>query len=137
MQRKENKKRKGSFYEEFASELDIFDSTLGVPEWAFGYREELIRKLTAQTKSVCRFVKGLGLNFKIKWPIEINGTWKFADLYFPKQRTVIVINNPMKDFRPCGLPSDRAEFFKDRFRVVEIETLADLRRRMERKRETV
>lgn len=28
------------------------------------------------------------------------------------------------------MPSDRAEFFKDRFRVVEIETLAELKRKM-------
>ena len=131
--RGKTKNNKVSFYEEFAVELDLFDSTLSVPAWAFDYREGIIRKLIAETKRICRFVKSLGLNFKIKWPVEINGTWKFADLYFPKQRTVIVVNNPMNDFRPCCMPSDRAEFFRERYRVVEVETLADLKRKMERK----
>lgn len=132
---KKTKSNRTDFYSEFDAELDIFDSTLGVPAWAFDYRESMIRKLTAETKRICRFVKSLGLRFKIKWPVEINGSWKYADLYFPKQRTVIVINNPMNDFRPCCMRSERAEFFKDRFRVIEIETLADLKRKMERKAE--
>lgn len=131
------KSEKVGFYEEFAVELDLFDSTLGVPVWVFDYRETMIRKLTAETKRICRFVKSLGLNFKIKWPIEINGKCKFADLYFPKQRTVVIINNPMNDFRPCCMPSDRAEFFRERYRVVEVETLADLKRRIEQKKERV
>lgn len=128
------KSKRVGFYEEFAVELDLFDSTLSVPAWAFDYREDMIPKLTAETKRICRFVKELGLSFKIKWPIEINGRWKYADLYFPKQRTVIIVNNPVNDFRPCCMPSDRAEFFRERYRVVEIETLADLKHKMERKK---
>lgn len=77
-----NNRVKAGFYEEFAIELDIFDSTLNIPGWYFGKREDMIRKLTAETKRICRFVKSLGLEFKIKWPIEINGSWKYADLYF-------------------------------------------------------
>lgn len=132
-----SEKTKLGFYEEFAVELDIFDSTQGIPDWYFNKREDLIRKLTSETKKICRFVKSLGLNFKIKWPIEIDGSWKYADLYFPKKRTVIIINNPMNGFRPCCLSSERAEFFKERYRVVEIETLSDLKRKIERKKERV
>jgi hypothetical protein len=135
MQRKlKNKTDKIDFYVEFAAELDIFDSTLSVPSWTFDYREQLIRKLTGETRRICRFVKSLGLAFKIKWPIEINGTWKYADLYFPRQRTVVIVNNPMNDHRPCCMPSYRAEFFRERYRVVEIETVADLKRLMARKK---
>lgn len=63
------KSERVSFYEEFAVELDLFDSTLGIPGWVFDYREAMLRKLTVETKRVCRFVKSLGLSFKIKWPI--------------------------------------------------------------------
>lgn len=130
-----NRPRKPEFWEEFAAELDIFDSTLNAPEWTFDYREDQIRKISTNFKKICRRLKEMGLGFKIKWPVEIDGKWKFADIYFPRQRVVIIQTNPMKDFRPCGLPSYRAEFFQQRYRVVEIETVADLERKMRIKAE--
>ena len=39
------------FWEEFAAELDIFDSILGLPAWTFDYRDDLmaIHPSTAST----------------------------------------------------------------------------------------
>lgn len=119
------------FLIEFASELDIFDSTLDIPAWTFDYRDDLICKIGPELKKICRKLKTLGLNFKIKWPVEIDGKWKFADVFFPKQRTVLMVTNAMAlSCRPHWMLSDRAEFFRDRFRVIEVETLADLERKM-------
>lgn len=137
---KTNKKRvkkstRPRFWEEFAAELDIFDSTLGLPAWTFDYRDDLIRKISPELKKICRRLKDMGLYFKIKWPVEIDGKWKFADVFFPRQRTVLIMVNPMNDFRPCCMLSDRAEFFRDRYRVVEVETLAELERKMRIKAE--
>lgn len=82
-------------------------------------------------KKICRRLKEIGLSFKIKWPVEIDGKWKFADVYFPRQRTVLMVTNAMAiGCRPHWMLSDRAEFFKGRFRVVEVETLAELERKM-------
>lgn len=89
------------FLADLATEFDIFDSTQSLPQWAFGYRDDLIRKIGPELKKICRKLKSLGLNFKIKWPVEIDGKWKFADV-----------------------------FFRDRFRIVEVETLAELERKM-------
>lgn len=123
--------RKPQFWEEFAAELDIFDSTLDIPAWTFDYRDDLIRKIGPELKKICRRLKELGLDFKIKWPVEIDGKWKFADVYFPRQRAVLMVTNAMAVAgRPHWMLSDRAEFFKDRFRVVEVETLAELERKM-------
>lgn len=128
--------RKPQFWEEFAAELDIFDSTLDVPSWIFDYRDDLIRKISPEMKKICRRLKEIGLTFKIKWPVEIDGMWKFADVYFPRQRTVLIVTNAMAlSGRPHWMRSDRAEFFKDRFRVVEVESLAELERKMLTKRE--
>lgn len=124
------------FWEEFAAELDIFDSTLGLPAWTFDYRDDLIRKISPELKKICRRLKDMGLYFKIKWPVEIDGRWKFADVFFPRQRTVLIMGNPMNDFRPSCMLSDRAEFFRDRYRVVEVETLAELERKMQIKART-
>lgn len=131
--RKKSKIRpqKPQFWEEFAAELDIFDSTLNIPAWTFDYRDDLIRKINPELKKICRRLKEIGLSFKIKWPVEIGGKWKFADVYFPRQRTVLMVTNAMAiGCRPHWMLSDRAEFFKDRFRVVEVETLAELERKM-------
>ena len=119
------------FLADFATELDIFDSTQSLPQWAFDYRDDLIRKIGPELKKICRKLKSLGLNFKIKWPVEIDGKWKFADLFFPKRRTVLMVTNAMAvGCRPHWMLSDRAEFFRDRFRIVEVETLAELERKM-------
>lgn len=95
------------FLADLATKLDIFDSTQSLPQWAFGYRDDLIRKIGPELKKICRKLKSLGLNFKIKWPVEIDGKWKFADV-----------------------------FFRDRFRIVEAETLAELERKMSIKVQT-
>ena len=129
--------RKPQFWEEFAAELDIFDSSLDIPAWTFGYRDDLIRKIGPELKKICRKLKFLGLNFKIKWPVEIDGKWKFADVFFPKQRTVLMVTNAMAvGCRPHWMLSDRAEFFRDRFRIVEVEMLAELERKMSIKVQT-
>lgn len=99
--------RRTEFWEEFAAELDIFDSTMAIPSWAFDYRDDLIRKIGPELKKICRKLKSIGLNFKIKWPVEIDGKWKFADV-----------------------------FFRDRFRIVEVETLTELERKMSIKVQT-
>ena len=122
------------FLADLATKLDIFDSTQSMPQWAFGYRDDLIRKIGLELKKICRKLKSLGLNFKIKWPVEIDGKWKFADVFFPKQRTVLMVTNAMAvGCRPHWMLSDRAEFFRDRFRIVEVETLAELERKMQLK----
>ena len=45
----------------------------------------------------------------------------------------MVTNAKALGSRPHWMLSDRAEFFKDRFRVVEIENVRDLERKMEMK----
>lgn len=128
---KEKKNLLSGFLSDFAAELDIFDSTLNIPAWTFDYRDDLIRKISPELRKICRRLKSLGLNFKIKWPIEIDGKWKFADVYFPRQRTVLMVTNAIAlGTRPHWVLSDRAEFFRDRFRVVEVETLEELEHKM-------
>ena len=119
---------------DFAAEIDFFDSNLAVPQWVFDYRDDLLRKISPELRRICYTLKQLGLTFKIKWPVEIDGKCKFADVIFPRQRVVLMVANPMElAGRPCWMLSDRSEFFKDRYRVVEVETLEDLQRKMDAK----
>lgn len=119
---------------DFATEIDLFDSNLGVPRWVFDYRDDILRKISPELRRICYALKQLGLTFKIKWPVEIDGKWKFADILFPRQRTVLTVANPMElADKPHWMLSDRSEFFKDRYRVVEVETLEELQRKIETK----
>lgn len=121
-------RREPRFTEEMRNELNMSGSALHFPDWVYIVRESQIRKLTSNAKKICRYVKSLGYDFKIKWPIVIDGKWKFADIYFPRQRTVLLFANPMGNLRPCGLPSYRAEFFCGNYRVVEVEDVSDVER---------
>ncbi len=138
---KQNKRNRTTVLEQFivdfACELDLFDSGTVFPSWVFDYRDDHIRKLSPEMRKIAKWLRGMGLRFKMKWPIEIDGKWKFADFFFPKQRTVIIVANPMENFSPIGMSGERARFFHDRFRVIEIETLADLERKMRMKAATV
>ncbi len=122
------------FCQNFVAEIDVFDSDLRIPAWIFNCRDNLIRKISPELRKICQRLKGLGLTFKIKWPVEIEGKWGFADVFFPRQRTVLMVTNAMAVAgRPHWMLSDRAEFFKGRFRVVEVETLEELEWKMAQK----
>lgn len=119
---------------DFAAEIDILSSQTAFPDWVFDYRDDLIRKISPELRKICYSLKQRGLVFKVKWPVQIDGKWKFADIIFPRQRTVLMVTNAMElGTRPHWMLSDRAEFFKGHFRVVEVETLAELERKIEAK----
>lgn len=142
---KNNSKRKKSIHSnkigrfeqfllDFSTEIDLFDSNLAVPNWVFDFRDDLIRKSSANFRKICYYLKEIGLAFKIKWPVEVDGKWKFADIFFPAHKTVLLHTTLYGNFRPMGLDSYRAEFFKDRFRVVEVENVDELAKLIEEKR---
>lgn len=125
------------FITDFATELDIFSSETPFPNWVFDFREGQIRKIAPDLRKICRTLKDCGLEFRIKWPIEIGGQWKFADIYFPRQRTVLMLTNEMALIgRPHWMLSDRAAFFSREYRVVEVESHRQLLHRMKLKAQT-
>lgn len=127
----EKKSRLDVFCDEFASELDIFDSEIAFPDWVLTYRENVLRKITPEFRKICRYLRDLGLGFKIKWPVEIDGRWKYADILFPNHRTVLIVTNAKElGCRPHWMLSDRGEFFHRICRVLEVETLSELQRKV-------
>lgn len=116
-----NRKSKNDFFTEFAVETDIFTEENSFPDWIYDFREDLLTKLSPSMKKVCRNLKNLEVGFKIKYPVEIFGKWKFADIYIPKKKTVIIVTSSFKhQHHPCNVLPERAEFFKDRFRVIDL-----------------
>lgn len=123
VKKKSVRKREGKrekFLIEFASEIDLYSDGSKYPEWVFEYREELLLKLSPNLMKICSKLKDSGYDFKIKYPVLIDGKYKFADIYIPRKRTVIVMLSYYKEgYKPIWSTSDKSSFFKDRFHVIE------------------
>ena len=116
---------------DFAAEIDLFDSMETFPGWILNYRDDLLRKISPELRRICYALKQIGQPFKIKWPVKIDGKWKFADILLPQQRTVVIVVNPMElASKPHWMLSERSEFFKRRYHVIEVENLEELQHKM-------
>lgn len=107
-----------SIYEEFCVEMDLFSESINFPDWVFDYREHHLSKINQKLIKFCRIIKSKGIEFSILYPIQINGKWKFADIYIPSAKSVVMFTSGLK---PIGSMSERTRFFLDRFKVYEID----------------
>ena len=111
-------RRRISIYEEFCQEMDLFSDNQHYPDWVFDFREEHLSKISSNLIKFCRKLKSNRIEFKILYPMQIFGKWKFADVYIPKRHTVVMVNTMP---HPAGWLSARAKFFEDRFKVYELD----------------
>lgn len=112
------KTRKISIYEEFCQEMDLFSESQLFPDWIFDYREHHLSKISAKLIKFCRKLKFTNVNFKILYPVNIFGKWKFADVYIPKCKTVVMVTTYP---HPAGWLTLKASFFAKRFNVIELD----------------
>ena len=112
------RKSKISVYEELCQEMDLFSENQPFPDWIFDYREHRLSKISSKLIKFCRKLKSAKVEFKILYPMQINGKWKFADVYVPKHKTVVMVTT-----RPhsVGWLTQRARFFADRCKVHELD----------------
>lgn len=115
--------KKESFFMEFAREIDIFTLQKSFPEWVYDYREDILHRVSKDFRLMCQYLKDAGISFYMKYPIEINGKWKFADVYIPDRRLVILLLNDKETIGlPCHSKTDREIWFGDRYRTIGINT---------------
>lgn len=107
-----------SIYEEFCNEMDLFSENQHYPDWVFDFREEHLSKMSSKLIKFCRKLKSSGAEFRILYPMQIDGKWKFADVYIPKRRTVVMVTTIP---HPAGWLTQRAQFFTDRCKVYELD----------------
>ena len=109
------------FFAEYCNEVDIFDSQNHFPDWIYKFREQNLHKISKNFRLMCQILKDEGFEFKIKYPIENEGKWKFADVYLPKYNTVVLLMNE-KDYigLPCWSKSDRELFFEGKYSVIAV-----------------
>lgn len=111
-------KRRVPIYEEFCQEMDLFSDNQPYPDWVFDFREEHLSKISSNLIKFCRKLKSAKVEFKILYPMQIFGKWKFADVYIPKHRTVVMVTTRP---HPAAWLTDRARFFQDRYKVYEFD----------------
>lgn len=95
------KNKKESFYNEFATELDLFSLYVSFPDWIYDFREKILFKIGKKFRVLCQNLKDAGVKFYIKYPIETDGQWKFADIYIPDSDLVVLL---IRDYELIGLP---------------------------------
>lgn len=116
---KHNKSKRGvSIYEEFCQEMDLFSDNQPYPDWVFDFRENLLTKINSKTLKFCRKLKAVNVEFKILYPMQIFGKWKFADVYIPKRKTVVMVTTYPHS---AAWLTERARFFQDRCKVYELD----------------
>lgn len=109
------------FFVEYCSEIDIFDSQTRFPEWIYKFREQNLHKIGKNFRLMCQILKDGRVDFKVKWPIEFDGKWKFADVYLPEYNAVVLLMSEREYIGlPCWSKSDRELFFEDRCRVITV-----------------
>lgn len=106
-----------SIYEDFCNEMDLFCET-DYPDWVFDFRENHLSKMSSKLIKFCRKLKSSGVDFKILYPMNIFGKWKFADVYVPKRKTVVMVTTMPHS---AGWLTQRAQFFTDRCKVYELD----------------
>ena len=111
-----------SFLEEFSCEADIFDSKTSFPDWIYSYREEILCKITPPFRKLCRTLKDTGYDFKVKYPIEVGGRWKFADIFIPAIGLVVLLTGSHElAGLTCVSKTDRELFFSERYNTLAVE----------------
>lgn len=107
-----------SVYEEFCVEMDLFSDNQPYPDWVFDFREEHLSKISSKLINFCRKLKAANVEFKILYPMQIFGKWKFADVYIPKHKVVVIVTTYPHS---AAWLTERARFFQDRCRVYELD----------------
>lgn len=116
--RKTNRPTKASIYEEFCQEMDLFSDNQPYPDWVFDFREQHLSKISSKFIKFCRKLKAASVEFKILYPMQIFGKWKFADVYIPKRKTVVMVTTYPHS---AAWLTERARFFQDRCKVYELD----------------
>ena len=111
-------KRRVPIYEEFCQEMDLFSDNQPYPDWVFDFRDNLLTKINSKTLKFCRKLKAANVEFKILYPMQIFGKWKFADVYIPKHKVVVIVTTYPHS---AAWLTERARFFQDRCRVYELD----------------
>ena len=112
------RKNRISVYEEFCQEMDLFSENQPFPDWIFDYREHHLSKISSKLIKFCRKLKSANVNFKILYPVNIFGKWKFADIYIPKRKIVVMVTTYP---HLAGWLTDQARFFEEMFKVYELD----------------
>lgn len=109
--------RRLAFRNAFEEELDMGEFRRLVPEWVVENRAPLLDKISTPVKQIGTILKSAGVCFKFRWPLQIDGRWKFADIYIPSTDTVVMVSSKKELATPTLFGDERAFFFEKKHNV--------------------
>jgi len=108
-----------AFFVEFADEIDLFSLQKTFPGWIYEYRETILSHIIKPFRVMCQHLKDSNIKFYVKYPIEIEGKWKFADVFIPSEKLVVLLlNNKETIGMPCHSKTDREMWFLRKYKTV-------------------
>lgn len=114
-------KRNDEFLKEYADAVDLRGDERIVPTWVYAYRNEILDRVGNNFQELCGVLRSAGIAFKVKYPILVDGKWKFADFMIPDGRIfVMLIQNYETIGLPCHSKTNRELAFGDNIRLVPI-----------------
>lgn len=109
--------RRLAFRNAFEKELSLGEIRSSVPEWVAQNRAPLLDKISNPVKQIGAILKSAGIDFKFRWPLQIDGRWKFADIYIPSTDTVVMVLSRKEMATPGLFGDERACFFEKEHKV--------------------
>lgn len=103
-------------YGEFFEQAYIPHEEDKFPKWYIDRRQELLDHLKYPEISVIRRLKCRGIKFFIKYPVEIDGKWKFLDIFVPENKIAVIVDSGQKQEEL----NEKWDFFSQRFKVFEL-----------------
>lgn len=114
---------RSTFYDEFAAQIDLMPLETSFPDWIYKFREERLRKMGTSLRKACQSLKTIEEEFLIFYPIQIDGSWKYADIFVPKHNLVILLRGYKETVGlPCFSKTNRELWFGKTFDVLPIES---------------
>lgn len=108
-----------SFLAKFEEELDISGEDRTLPGRIPYIREKLARIASKNFVKICQDLRDAGVRYKLRYPIEINDRWKFADIYIPDINAVVLYVNDNSTYEGAYERSlRRAPFFEKKYHVL-------------------
>jgi hypothetical protein len=71
------------FLDEYAPQICLDGVEYDLPDWVFDYREEQIRRIGKNGKALYQRLKDIGVDFKVKYPVERSGRGMFSRFHKP------------------------------------------------------
>lgn len=100
-----------TFLLDYAEHVDILDMETAFPEWVYRFREGIVSKVSSPVRKLTKRLHEAHVRFKLKYPVEVGGQYKFADIYIPGRNIAVTFTTRKDHLEPSLFMDEKADFF--------------------------